>query len=254
MKGLEAYKAGQKKNWRGWLWNRATERLTTPVENAVVLYLAGPEDHDRQKAIARGYRNENVIAVDIDADNIERVRRAGGIGICANLTSVLLAWPEDWPIHAILGDFCGGLAGPAADFAMALWACEGMRPGTVVAVNLQRGRDAVSNEVRSLLSRIGYGKHRGKAFMGMMLGYIRVFEKNGAITRQQRELGERFIEHKAAYNSYTSTGRTWFDTVVFKWPGVLGKGCGVDDDELDAEVARKVAALRAVRTMKQRAA
>jgi hypothetical protein len=71
------YKFGTKANWRRWQWNRIVERLAVPVRDAVVVYLAGPEDLDRPVALSKGFRPDNLIAVDRDGDVVKQLRMNG---------------------------------------------------------------------------------------------------------------------------------------------------------------------------------
>lgn len=115
MSGLGDYAIKQKNDWRGWAWNRLVERLDVPVEQARVVYLCGPEDHDRVCGLRRGLRNENLIAVDTSPENIDRVRRAGGYGVVGTLSNVLRSMSEPLVFHGVLADFCQGIGSGSFD-------------------------------------------------------------------------------------------------------------------------------------------
>lgn len=159
-----------KEHWRRWVWNRVIERIPKlgvdgfMRKNATVLYLVGPEDFDRPLAVEKGFRTHNLIAVDLDKKCVSRVRRAGNLAVCARLEDLVATWPEDWPIHAVVADFTCGLDNKTAKtFLAALYTSRATVLGkTVVAVNLQRGRDPDSNPIREAIEETRqYGKSLG---------------------------------------------------------------------------------------------
>lgn len=292
MKGLLEYSAGSKTTWRGWQWNRIVERLAVEPKDATVIYLCGPDDLDARWAMKRGFLRENLIAVDLSEENIRRVRSGGGLGVCADLSDILLAWPADWPIDVIIADFCGGLAGSAVEFLLSL-ICSPVssRPqyGITLSVNMQRGRDADSNDYRSMIAGswdifrdqlsglLGmdftgiHPKHRGWAFFNLAVsrGVFHAWPEDMSPSMQAKFVDASqwcmgFMD--PAFESYSSTGRTYFDSVVLKWPGVSGglSGGELEDahwrqggtvDRMEPKrgkrlrsVRRKLAALRAMRT------
>lgn len=266
--GLIAYDAKAKRDWRGWQWNRIAERLAVPVENATVLYLCGPDDIDREKAVARGFRNENLIAIDIVRANIVRARNAGGFGIAHDFLDVLWAWPDEWPIDVIVADWCSGFTGGALTFLQALFFSPASA-NAVVAVNLMRGRDASSNELRahatamlrampqiprSFFSGVNdIAKHRGLHFAVWATNawHSRCGSKMLGLEESAR-LTNAYLA-SAAFMSYTSSGRTGFDTAVFNWPGVHARFRQKTLDIGPSTARRKIAALRAIRTMRKEA-
>lgn len=62
--GIENYNFDEKNKWRIWNWNRIRERLTCKPRDALVLYLAGPQDLDRAVAMRKGFDPLNMIAVE----------------------------------------------------------------------------------------------------------------------------------------------------------------------------------------------
>jgi hypothetical protein len=269
--GLTQYRAGSKRNWRGWQWNRIVERLAVPPEDATVLYLCGPEDLDRAKALEKGFRTENLIAVDVVEENVRRVRAGGGLAICHDLHELILNWPTDWPIHGIVADYCGGLSGTTLPLRAALMFSPATY-GAIVSANFLRGHDAASNEIRAKWDTVADDDLRGHR--GFSFAMECFFE--GTLCHcppgPLPDLGETYWPHtEAAFNSYTSTGWTYFDTVVFRWLGVFPHPHGRREMWADPEwlkrtlrpwakaarvrpASRKIAACRAVRTAKLRAA
>lgn len=157
--GLDEYTSKQKENWRGWQWNRIVEKLCGPrnlgpagirnvLKDKTVLYLCGPDAFDREVALSHGFDDCNLIAVDTNADCIANVRRDGGLGITCTLGELLINWPADWKIDAVVADFCCGFEDASQGLPFALWRSPGIQAHTdtmpVVAVNLQRGRDNIN--------------------------------------------------------------------------------------------------------------
>lgn len=265
IQGLEHYRNGRKKNWRGWQWNRIVERLSVEPRDATVLYLCGPEDLDREWALKRGFRNENLIAVDLSPDNVQRVRRGGGLAICHDLNELVRAWPEDWPIDVVVADFCAGLGDSelglvhAAVFSRGLNRVGPKEPVPVLSVNLQRGRER-GDFARGVLSQhrrfdnshtkgFNPGKHRG------LMWYL--LAQRGLFMGKEPPAPVLEATHAfmaPSFNSYRSN-RVYMDSVVFRWPGVPGLSTGGVERRVHgvvAEARRKVAACRALRTMMAR--
>ena len=156
--GLDSYDSGTKATWRGWQWNRIVERLPEfrdrkgpiPINNTTraicaektVVYLCGPDDADREHGRRFGFRDENMIAVDIDESNVAIVKQnpiANGIDM--PLQELLLAWPKDWPLDVVIADLCSGLDASSIGVLSSLIASNAVHTKTVASVNLQRGRE-----------------------------------------------------------------------------------------------------------------
>lgn len=159
MTGIESYDNKTKDNVRRWQMNQVAEFVRgngtrKTMKSATMLYLCGPEDFDRPLAIERGFRNENVIAVDLSGGNVANIRKDGRLAIKCNLIDLLLQWPEDWPIKAIVADLCCGLDNTAMALAAALFRSKAVRAAKycAFAINLQRGRDQSSNNVRRMVN------------------------------------------------------------------------------------------------------
>lgn len=159
MAGLDIYEGGQKDTWRNWQWNRIVDKclLGKPgqwsknnssekrrrLANKTVLYLCGPDDFDRAIALRHGFRNENIIAIDVESEHVELVRKNSGLAICADLNRVLMSWPADWTIDVVCADFCGNIGRSTLSLAFSLISRSIAREDelTTVSVNLQRGRE-----------------------------------------------------------------------------------------------------------------
>jgi hypothetical protein len=273
--GLDDYRNGRKNNWRGWQWNRIVERLSVPVEDATVLYLCGPDDVDREKALARGFRNENLIAVDVVEEYIGRIRSTGGLGIRHNLHDLLWAWPQDWPLHVVIADYCAGITRETSRLKNILALGPAIsQPGvtTVVCANFQRGRDAWSNPIRDVHKDL-FSTEWTPDELVVVLAKLRAMgvddpTKNRAFifTMEYRAALRRWLVdagwcvRDAAELSRTDLGiafKTYRSSRVQMDSVVLRAACRRVDGSLRlpqlAVARRKIAACRALRTVKLRA-
>lgn len=166
------YKFGQKNNWRRWQWNDVLRRTAGREKYEPILYLAGPNDLDRAVAISKGVPSLNLIAIDKKRTTIQSIRDEGNTAICGDVIDVLTTWPKTTPVCAIVLDFCRGFQ--KIDDLKRLANLTVAHPPlkkAVVAINMQRGKDAESNDLRAMIgqfiSRQMPGvdpKHRGMIF------------------------------------------------------------------------------------------
>ncbi len=263
------YDFGQKNHWRRWLWNQVVERAGARVKSWPVLYLAGPTDADRRVAVAKGIPDHNLIGIDRSRGNVEALRERGALSIQAEAEHVIGSWPKTIPCAAVVLDFCGGLE--LEDLKWIAWLP--MMPGfqrAVIAVNLKRGRDASSNGIRQILrdNDVVPGLHRGRHLYASALNFQAAGSARHAYTGLIRNLHN---DWKPAFHSYKSRSEsgsavTVFDSVVWSpsevWArisedtyagkriGEVWEGAGAQADEA---TRRRLAAVRAVRTMRQEA-
>ena len=239
-KPISKYKRGPKNNWRRWQWNRIVERLKVAKirpRDALVLYLAGKENLDMPEAVRRGFRPENMIAVDLEKDVVSHLRNQGITAICQPLHEVIRNWPKNDLIHVVVADFCSGFSRATAAFANSLLDSEGLALQVVIAVNLLRGRDP-------FFSRSGLHKptmHRAAWFVATL----------AMLPFGDREEASNFVRWmNPALDSYRSGKRLVYDSAVFNFPGgVFPRLSGRGKDE-DQQVARQIAAAKAIRTMR----
>lgn len=144
------YKFGQKNNWRRTVWNEVLRRTNGREKAEPILYLAGPQDIDRAIAVDKGVPEQNLIAIDRDIANVASVRKEKQPALHGDLREILASWPESRPVCAVLIDFCCGLTMDAIDVYDLLE----RKPfrNAVVMVNMMRGRDAWSNEMREQIA------------------------------------------------------------------------------------------------------
>lgn len=282
MAGLTSYDNSTKEQWRNWQWNRAVERFPEmrcrPGFNVkrmnnydrmvcskkIVVYLCGPDDFDRQCGLDRGFLNENMIAIDVVSENVAKVRKNGGLAVCCGL-SEFLENVDGIKIDLVIADFCGGLSSKAVRFIKACIGSHSIHEGTVISANLLRGRDAYSNKFRHAVKSIsGIGSieriHRGIQFYLQCASLSGVsawhsghpqFEKPSMFSAWLRSKTIKSLE----VNEYSSVGNMKFDSAVFKWfPELVSKrlhraSFGTEDSE---KIRQKIAALKAIRTMKIR--
>jgi hypothetical protein len=166
---VDGYKFGTKNNWRRWLWNRVSDRLTGRRKDALILYLPGMEDLDRPIAINHGFSPNNLIAVDRNKDVVENMKSKGALCINGNFLDVVKCFMKTKvKIDAVIADYCCGLT-EDVQAAAAWWTPEIMRHimnnNGVIAINLMRGRDGGEFLEQYKDSE---DRHRGKMFVDSM--------------------------------------------------------------------------------------
>lgn len=283
-----SYRNGRKNNWRRAVWNEVLRRTASRERSEVILYLPGARDLDREVATSKGVPHQNLIAVDRHEANVRAVRAGGSFAICADVLDVLWAWPDHVPVCAVLLDLTSGIT---AD-TVALFDPFQRRPlrDAVVMVNMLRGRDAWSNERRSLLrstsldtlaSRVLNTESGNRAAQLLILDAWGMLDSlaHFADTGETVVVDRRTIHYPSASGihaiagfvrlrcpwlfSYHS-GRLVFDTVIVE-PYAFVNNSGAPDDWLDddmtaitarwhrADVRRRIAAMLAIRTRRARA-
>lgn len=219
------YDFGQKNHWRRSLWNSILSRTEGSHKHLPVLYLCGPQDLDRQIATSKGVPHQNLIAVDKRKMNSDRVRSEGHPAINADIAKLLQSWPATQPISAAVLDLCGGLTNIVCDLASAHF--RSVFSGSVVAINLLRGRDAASNDWRDRVAEIAHEEgipveHKNRSRMALMLyathvGQCMLGRNLSDMPRPQHEFLANLISHlmQPQFFVYRS-GTLVFDSVVFK--------------------------------------
>lgn len=257
MKGATEYIDASKDTWRGWKWNAIAraclswnDRLSQNeqakrLSKKTVLYLVGPEDHDRRKALVKGFASHNLIAIDLVQDRVDEVRRQGGLAIRGSLQTILMNWPHDWLIDVVDADLCSGLVNDVGEIPNCLFLSRAIHAETVISLNLMRGRDAHSNVIRDGMRSFieplmpdGYTKthhdvvkHRGSNWLFQLAQHWRqVRDLAEGLPEQMDELGRRgvflnpievselFESWRPQVSSYRSkTSGQVFDSVVHRW-------------------------------------
>jgi hypothetical protein len=150
------YEFAQKNHWRNRVWNQISDRLKKKGidrRDAIVLYLAAEQDLDRETALKKGFRNENLIAIDRDLEAVKKIRAAGNLALHGNINEIIAAWPSRTPVAAVICDFTGGLYPGYCDNFFVFEHLPALR-NSIFVVNLLRGRDQQVNTWRSGLEAL----------------------------------------------------------------------------------------------------
>ena len=242
---MSMFRIGTKNNWRRWVWNRVRERFTR-VDDALVLYLAGHEDLDREVAVSKGFRNENLIAVDDNPKVVKAIRAKGFLAIQHDLAELVFMWPEDWPLTFVLADFCSGFIDSSWVFAEACVSSKALVRGSVVAVNFQRGREP------ELLEQFGEHRHLLPTDLEKNRAYYWAMALAGhyAVAYNRSDPNPYLAKMNFQPRSYRSH-RVVMDSAVITVPDSCARNwANIPRDWLDAK--RKISACRAVRTWRLR--
>jgi len=236
------YKFGTKNNWRRMIWNEIARRVPNR-RDAVVLYLAGADDHDRSVAKAKGFRDENLIAVERHPATRDKLRESGVLTIASDFLEAVDAWPTNRPIDVVFGDFCCGLD-PKKNMSSIYWqfTCAPHLSNAVFAFNFLRGRDTKFTELRDKWEAtedppMTDAKHRGKALVvfihtllcgrlveaasetgrGEIDDYVAAIESLSPLRRAAFEsLWATYLtEMNTRFFSYQSSAGLVFDSTVF---------------------------------------
>lgn len=218
------YDFPSKRHWRRWVWNRIAERTDNP-RDALVLFLAGPEALDLDVARSKGFRPQNMIAVERDPATVARLREAKVLTIEGDLNEVVTAWPMHKPVGVLLADLCGGLQHKNVGLAGVLCAHQAFQD-SVIAVNLLRGRDplgaSLTREIQGTELRFDSvaSKHRGAAFAASFLAFPTVAfppsEAEAWVRLTTPWLRELAAPAMGTYKS--SAGSLSFDSAVLRAP------------------------------------
>jgi hypothetical protein len=140
------YDNGRKNNWRKQCWNLIVNHLKRAgiqPKDALVLYLPGTTNLDEGVALQKGFRRENLIAVERDKKVAHFIRKKLKVNcIQGDLIDVLMSWPLDSPkVDVVVADFqCGML--PVVEDTLRAYLCSPQITHSVLCVNALRGRDA----------------------------------------------------------------------------------------------------------------
>lgn len=139
-----------KNRWRidKWVAIKKFVQRHRRVKDTLVVYLAGPGDLDRHVATQLGFRTSNLIAVNGSRQICDAIRRRGHPVMHGRFERVVAAIPDDLDIGVIDADLCAGLTNTTAEIFENSW-LKLLNRELVLSFNLQRGRDSISNEIRS---------------------------------------------------------------------------------------------------------
>ena len=248
----DVFANGRKETWRGWVYNEFLRRwVPRRPADAVVYYMPGPVDRDREAMVRKGFRSCNLIAVDRDRACVDTVRNRGGVAVCGEFDGVIANLSARDAAAFVFADYLGGFGLDVGDLIQSLFVSQGVRQGTVVAVNMLRGREKkdCSLFVREAQKELGT-KHRGVMFFeGVMQRLHHMWDRNyhRPFTMIDKAMLHQMMNPKIY--SYRSASKKFYDTVVFTWPfdeplAVRNKEPHGDWDK----VVKLLPAMRAIRT------
>ncbi len=266
---IESYDVPRKFHWRHWQWNQIADRLSAGIVGSkrdkeksladkIVLYLVGPDDRDRECAIARGFAPHNLIAVDLREGNISNSKSGGNLGIHGDLLDCILSWPEPKRLDAVVADTCSALTWRAMNMALLLAGIKCSSREVIIAINLQRGRDKDCNWLRERQARNLIFQQSPK--FGKPYVIVENASELNALTSEQKNRAKMFVllalgsacakrswkplENKEdtikwsrlfqlmnpAYHSYRSSNdssNVYMDSAVFNMPLCNEEGHGI---------------------------
>lgn len=162
------YRSGQKNNWRRRVWNLLLANMRVPAREARGVFLPGPEILDLAVASSKGFRPENLTAIEIKGHLASSLRRQWRCPVVHEvIDGAVLCWPESDPLDFIIADYCGTL-NQAQYLRDALLCSRGLnRRGCVLIINLLRGREQGywADVARTLSSLCPAGLTGNRAFM-----------------------------------------------------------------------------------------
>jgi len=224
------YKFGNKNHWRRTAWNRIAERLPRAPKDCIVIYLPGPLDLDRQEALRRGFRPDNLIGVDRAASVVHSLREGRALALQADFLDAVDAWSPQRRLDVVFGDFTSGLE-LKTGFAVATWLGYPHLGDSVFAFNFLRGRDASSNPVRGIYEGLAeWGRamgervetprlrHRGAQLLALMAVLLAREHAGRGVPQPEMvvtflaELNLRLAPSLLSYRSGTQV----FDSLVFR--------------------------------------
>ena len=139
---IESYRFGSKNQWRREVWAEIARRVPrSERREATVLYLAGPEDLDRKEARFFGFNPDLMIAVDQSPQVVANLRRRHVTAIRGKLSEVVASWPAGRPVRVLIADLCTCVGEEPRRLALYLFGGRCVAPGSIVMLNLQRGRE-----------------------------------------------------------------------------------------------------------------
>ena len=273
------YDGAGKVSWRGWAWNQIARRLAVQNRNTSesrVMYLSGPDNNDVPHAERHGFTRGNLIAVDSWKENVRRARRDGCLGVHGRIEYVLPVWQK--PLDGVLFDLCAGITRPTNTVVAQLLHSVAIKKGTVVIINLLRGRDALPSlsgldhedwmcsewvwrrkRFIDTGSKKSIGRHRGKMAYALLhtFAMLRDAEDAGVTLPPNiapfvsNGLEATWTYARPSYSTYHTDRNAHFDSGAFFWPFV---NCSVYDLDAAKHERRfkatkmKIAAGRAVST------
>lgn len=210
------YNFSQKRHWRRSLWNCISDRIPVKPSQALVLYLAGAKDEDRAIALQKGFSQHNLIAIERDEQSAAELKRRGVLTLVGDAFEHVHAWRPDRHIDVLVLDLCCGLTGPVSDAVLDMLTHPHLQ-GSVIAINLLRGRDQSGNEVRDIAGRLMSKSIEGDKFeaMAARLGIVPTDELRQRVANVLMSSGSK------------NRAEVLLATIRWWWSGMVGTAMGI---------------------------
>lgn len=223
---MDRYTNATKATWRGWAWNQVQKRSP---KRALVMCLCGDSAQDLQYAKKRGLR---CVGVDMNKDCVATFRKAGGVAVQGQLSSMAMMVKP----HAVIADMLGGITQRnAMDPVLLLsffhgFVWNGLRGRDQIGASISRvqGNNLIPDYSTGRCRWVEQGKHRGKAVFMLAVSVawqahigmpLQIDDGNGC-SLEHREVPRWFVQfvgrlRRPCYASYRSKdGGQWFDSVA----------------------------------------
>lgn len=135
------YENPEKNTWRKRVHKGIDQVLYPDKKKGVVLYLPGSEDLDRRYFLQKGFREQNLLAVERNPAVAASLRQRGVNVINDDLVKVLECWPLHVDVSVVLADLQCGYDDKVTRIMLSYLDNPSMW-GSALLLNLQRGRDA----------------------------------------------------------------------------------------------------------------
>ena len=280
------YNNAEKKRWRKWVWQRIAERYGPRRKRATarVLYLAGLKDYDRRRAVHEGFSPNNLMIAEIDGAAVKSHRESGRVSIRGDICEIAACGLFGDRFDVVFADLCGDIKEQEIRLAKA-YVCGAISEGGVLAINLCRGHSRnplvknignisrdhfaqyrVKEHKHGCMGAGTLGLHRGLIFDGIIkacwneLMTEHAYQKDinsGCLSEQTMELRSKQLPVMTSYRGTRKDGKVGvtMDTYICNSIGAFPDldECRVQDfiGTLDKKTSRKLAAARAVATMRQ---
>jgi hypothetical protein len=257
-----------KKQWRKEQWQAIAKRVACP-RSARVIYLAGPDNFDVWEAKKVGFIGSKMIAVERDEETARDLRRGTDqVVVTGGFWDVVAAYALRERIDVVVGDFVSGITDEIL-FCGAATLLQPHLQGSVVAINLQRGRESRHHaHAHSLIEQRmaqDWDPHRGKlTLFGWANVHAHFLAKQNGWSEQEKSyfVGRQFSKwwDGCCRGTYPAeSGKLKFDSLIFQNVAIaaVGEPLSREDREacsayrLDlAPTTRAIAAAKATRTQK----
>ena len=251
------YKNGRKNGWRRWVHNQLGKRVEDK-KNATVLYLAGKEDIDRAGLIRKGFRSDNLIAVEKEKSVVNELKKKRKLVIHGKLEEVLFAWPDHSGFDVLIADMCSGLSPMTIDVLTGALFCGAVKNGGTVMVNVKRGQADGRNfpavlQYQELVEHYTgvTAKHRGRIAFMMVVELLKnrlECARYGGVSPETRSA--QFVHlldtvsdsFRPKFNSYRSGGSVYYDSLVFSKHFSMNTELAdvIDQRHLDGALGRRI--------------